>query len=126
MHGHHGSPFKLAVSAEMLFLDRPFVERVRRIHERGFGVEIWDWTRKDIAALAATGADFTSMTGYVSGNLTEPEGIAALLASAKESLAVAERLGCPLPEPARHRPRRQGLAGPARRAGHGQDVAGRL
>ncbi|MDV7210990.1 TIM barrel protein [Azotobacter beijerinckii] len=95
MHGHHGSPFKLAVSAEMLFLDRPFVERVRRIHELGFGVEIWDWTRKDIAALAATGADFTSMTGYVSGNLTEPEGIAALLASAKESLAVAERLGCP-------------------------------
>ena len=30
--------------AEMLFLDLPFIERVRRIHELGFAVEIWDWT----------------------------------------------------------------------------------
>ncbi|MBX8488500.1 TIM barrel protein [Pseudomonas cichorii] len=88
-------PFKLAVSAEMVFLDLPFVERVRRIHELGFSAEIWDWTTKDIAALSATGADFTSMTGYISGNLTDAEGIQRLLESARESLAVAERLNCP-------------------------------
>ena len=36
------------MSAEMVFLDLPFVERVRRIAELGFEVEIWDWTTKDI------------------------------------------------------------------------------
>jgi hydroxypyruvate isomerase len=30
------SPFRLAVSAEMVFLDLPFTERVRRIAELGF------------------------------------------------------------------------------------------
>ena len=52
----------------------------------------WNWTDKDIGALAATGADFTSMTGYISGTLTDPEGIRQLLDSARESLGVAERL----------------------------------
>lgn len=88
-------PFKLAASAEMLFVDQPFIERVRRIHELGLSVEIWNWTNKDIDALVATGADFTSMTGYIDGNLTEADGIARLLATAQQSLAVAERLGCP-------------------------------
>ena len=89
------SPFKLAISAEMVFLDLPFIERVKRIHELGFSAEIWNWTNKDIGALAATGADFTSMTGYISGTLTDPEGIRQLLDSARESLGVAERLNCP-------------------------------
>lgn len=89
------SPFKLAVSAEMVFLELPFVERVRRIHALGFSAEIWDWTQKDIAALVATGADFTSMTGYIDGNLTEPGPIARLLDSARESISVADALGCP-------------------------------
>lgn len=88
-------PFKLAVSAEMVFLDLPFTERVKRIHAQGFSVEIWDWTNKDIAALIATGADFTSMTDYISGTLIEPEGIRQLLDSARESLAVAAQLNCP-------------------------------
>lgn len=88
-------PFKLAVSAEMVFLDLPFVERVKRIHALGFSVEIWNWTDKDIGALAATGADFTSMTGYISGTLTDPDGIRHLLDSARESLGIAEQLDCP-------------------------------
>ena len=33
----------------MVFLDLPFEERVRRIADLGFEVEIWDWTNKDIA-----------------------------------------------------------------------------
>jgi hydroxypyruvate isomerase len=89
------SPFDLAVCAEMVFLDLPFEERVRRIHDLGFMVEIWDWTNKDIDALVATGATFSSMTGYVEGNLTDPDGIAALLRTAEKSLAVADRLRCP-------------------------------
>ena len=47
---------RLAVSAEMVFTDLPFIERVRRIDELGFEVEIWDWTRKDIAAPKSAGA----------------------------------------------------------------------
>ncbi|EFL26913.1 2 superfamily AP endonuclease [Streptomyces himastatinicus ATCC 53653] len=89
------SPFTLAASAEMLYLDLPFTERVRRIADQGFQVEIWDWSAKDIDALAATGATFSSMTGYLTGDLTEPDGIEALLASARKSLDVAAQLDCP-------------------------------
>ena len=59
---------RLAVCAEMVFLDMPVTERVRRIAEAGFDAEIWDWTRHDIDALAATGATFSSMTGYIRGD----------------------------------------------------------
>lgn len=89
------SPFQLAVCAEMVFLDLPFVERVKRIHEAGFAVEIWDWTQKDIRALAATGAQFTSMTGYISGNLLDDDQIEKLLETAEISIEIARRLDCP-------------------------------
>jgi len=82
---------ELAVCAEMVFLELPVTERVRRIADLGFQVEIWDWTRKDIDALTGTGAVFSSMTGYVSGTLTDEEGAGELLASAERSVAVAER-----------------------------------
>ena len=79
----------------MVFLDLPLLERVRRIAGLGFQVEIWDWTRKDVGALASSGAVFSSMTGYVTGTLTDDDGAAELLRTAEESIAVAERLGCP-------------------------------
>ena len=87
--------FTLAASAEMLYLGLPFLDRVKRITERGLQVEIWDWSAKDIDALAASGATFSSMTGYLRGDLTTPDGITELLATAEESLAVAERLDSP-------------------------------
>jgi hydroxypyruvate isomerase len=87
--------YTLAVCAEMVFTDLPVVERARLLHERGFAVEIWDWTGKHLDALAATGARFTSMTGYVEGSLTEPDGIAALLASAARSVEASRALGTP-------------------------------
>ena len=89
------SNYSLSVCAEMVFLDLPFIERVERIHAMGFGVEIWDWTQKDIEALVKTGARITSMTGYISGNLTDDEEIGQLLSSANESIEVARRLACP-------------------------------
>jgi hydroxypyruvate isomerase len=79
----------------MLFLDLPFVDRVTRISELGFHVEIWDWTKKDIAALAGTGATFSSMTGYIEGTLADADGATRLLRTAQQSLEVAERLDCP-------------------------------
>jgi hydroxypyruvate isomerase len=90
-----GSSYRLAVSAEMVFVDLPFLERVRRIADAGFEVEIWDWTKKDVDALARTGATFSSMTGYVTGTLADPDGAEELLRTAEESLKVAEQLDCP-------------------------------
>ncbi|HZM65136.1 MAG TPA: hypothetical protein VFC16_02410, partial [Nakamurella sp.] len=87
--------FRLAVSAEMVFVDLPFVDRVRRIDELGFEVEIWDWTKKDVDALAATGARFSSMTGYITGTLADPAGAEELLRTAEQSLRIAEQLDCP-------------------------------
>jgi hydroxypyruvate isomerase len=89
------TPFTLAVCAEMVFLEKPVEERVRLIDDLGFAVEIWDWTRKDLDALAATGARFTSMTGYVDGSLIDPDGAEALLRSAEQSVAAAAKLGRP-------------------------------
>ena len=37
---------ELAVCAEMVFLELPVTERVRRIDELGFQVEIWGWTAR--------------------------------------------------------------------------------
>jgi hydroxypyruvate isomerase len=79
----------------MVFLDQPMEERVRIIDDLGFAVEIWDWTTKNLEALAATGALFTSMTGYVEGNLTEPEGAEALLRTAQQSIVASAALGRP-------------------------------
>jgi hydroxypyruvate isomerase len=87
--------FTLAVCAEMVHLDLPLVERVQRLHDQGFAVEIWDWTKKDLAELAATGAHFTSMTGYVEGDLIDPDGADTLLRTAELSIEASRVLGTP-------------------------------
>jgi hydroxypyruvate isomerase len=84
-----GYGYTLAVCAEMVFRDKAIDDRVRIIDALGFAVEIWGWAGKDIDALAATGARFTSMTGYVTGDLIEPDGSAALLRTAEQSIPVA-------------------------------------
>ena len=86
---------RLAVSAEMVFLELPFAERVRRIADLDFEVEIWDWTKKDIASLVDTGATFSSITGYIAGSLADSDGADELLRTAELSLRVAEQLDCP-------------------------------
>jgi len=86
--------FQLAASAEMLFTDKPFTWRVSEIHRLGFQVEIWDWTTKNLEELASTGAIFSSMTGYVRGDLITDQGRKDLIATAKDSLAAAELINC--------------------------------
>ncbi len=87
--------FELAVCSEMVYTDLAHLERIERIHAAGFAAEIWDWTQKDAAALVATGARFTSMTGYVTGDLITPEGADDLLRTAEQSIPFAQAIGSP-------------------------------
>jgi hydroxypyruvate isomerase len=87
--------FTLAACAEMIFTELPVTERVRRIDDLGFQVEIWDWTRHDIESLRSTGATFSSMTGYLTGDLIDPDGADQLIATALQSIPVAANLGVP-------------------------------
>jgi hydroxypyruvate isomerase len=86
--------FSLAASAEMLYLELDFVDRVNRIHELGFLVEIWNWKNKDLSKLAATGASFQSMTGYLEGDLIDQSGIDRLMATALESIEASKVINC--------------------------------
>lgn len=83
--------YTLAASAEMLYLDLPFLDRVHRIAERGLQVEIWDWSTKDIDALAAVGAEFSSMTGYLEA--TSPKPTASRRCSPRRSSPSTSRNG---------------------------------
>jgi hydroxypyruvate isomerase len=91
-----GAPmFPLAVTTEMLFRDLPYLERVRRIHDLGFQVEMWDWTVKDLDAVAAIGATWSTMTGYIHGDLYDEESGKTLLETAKLAVGAAKKIDCP-------------------------------
>lgn len=85
--------FQLAVCSEMVFRDLPIVDRVKRIDELGFAAEIWSWHDKDLNALAATGATFTSMTGYLHGDLIDPATCDEVVRTAELSIKAAATLG---------------------------------
>jgi hydroxypyruvate isomerase len=87
--------FTLAICSEMVYLDLPHLDRVRRIHERGFAAELWGWADKDADALRATGAAFTSMTGYLRGDLVTEDGAADLLRTAEQSIPFSKTIACP-------------------------------
>ena len=85
--------FELAACAEMIWRDRPIEWRAAKLKELGFGVGLWNWPAHDIGKLEATGATFTIMNGYLSGRLTDDEGAAELLRTARETAQVGKRLG---------------------------------
>lgn len=85
--------FALAACAEMLWRDRPIEWRASRLKDLGFGVGLWNWPDHDLARLEATGATFTIMNGYLWGRLTDDEGAAELLKTARETAQVGKRLG---------------------------------
>ncbi len=86
---------QLAICSEMVFTDLPLIDRVRRIDDLGFAVEIWSWHDKDLDALAATGARFSSMTGYLQGDLIDPASADEVVRTAELSIKAAEMLGVP-------------------------------
>jgi hydroxypyruvate isomerase len=85
--------FQLAVCSEMVFTELSLIDRVRRIHDMGFAVEIWSWHDKDLEALASTGAKFTSMTGYLHGDLVDPVTCDEVVRTAELSIKAAETIG---------------------------------
>ncbi len=89
------SDFRLAVCSEMVFTDMPIVDRVRRIQDMGFEVEIWSWHDKDLSSLAGTGAHFSSMTGYLHGDLIDADSADEVVRTAERSIKAAETLGVP-------------------------------
>ncbi|HEY5629753.1 MAG TPA: TIM barrel protein [Candidatus Limnocylindrales bacterium] len=87
--------FPLAVTTEMFWLDVPYLERVRRIADLGFQVEMWDWTTKDLPAVAALGATWSTMTGYVHGDLYDADGGKVMVETARQAVEAAKVIGCP-------------------------------
>lgn len=85
----------LAVCAEMVFLELPIEQRIQRIAALGCDVDIWEWTRHDLEALRSSGATFSSMTGYLEGNLADRAAGETLLRSAEQAISVAAQLDCP-------------------------------
>ncbi len=86
---------ELAVCSEMVFTDLPIIDRIRRIDDMGFAVEIWSWHDKDLQALTNTGARFSSMTGYLHGDLIDPATADEVVRTAELSIKAAEKLGVP-------------------------------
>jgi hydroxypyruvate isomerase len=84
---------ELAVCSEMVFTELPIIDRVRRIDDMGFAVEIWSWHDKDLQALAETGARFSSMTGYLHGDIIDPHTADEVVRTAELSIKAAETLG---------------------------------
>jgi hydroxypyruvate isomerase len=86
-------PFELAACAEMLWHDQPMEWRVKRLTEMGFAVGLWNWPEHDLDMLEKSGARFSIMNGYLRGRLTDDEGAAELLRTARETAQVGKRLG---------------------------------
>ena len=85
--------FELAACAEMLWRDRPMEWRIKRLTEMGFAVGLWNWPDHDLVMLEKSGARFSIMNGYLRGRLTDDEGAAELLRTARETAHVGKRLG---------------------------------
>lgn len=87
--------FHLSISADTVFLDLPFLERVRRIADAGFLVEFWGWRDRDIDSIAADPSiRVCAFTGYSKGSMVHPDGVDEFLRSIKDSLPIAAKLRC--------------------------------
>ena len=106
-----GSSYRLAVSrrdgVRRPALRRPGpADRRPRVRGRDLGLD----ARRTSTPWPQTGATFSSMTGYVTGTLADPDGAEELLRTAEQSLRGRRAARLPAAERARHRAgRRSGL-----------------
>lgn len=87
--------FRLSVCAGTVLTDLPFLDRVRRIAERGFVVDLWGWEEEALDAIAADPQiEIGAIAGWGPGSMVHPDGVDAFIAGAVEQLALAARIGC--------------------------------
>jgi hydroxypyruvate isomerase len=90
---------KLSLCLEMLFTDRPFIERLTIASRLGYrAIEFWDWRDKDLPALADAAARLGLTVAAISGNrqhsLIEPDTGAELIEEMDQVFAAAGQLNC--------------------------------
>ena len=90
---------KLSLCLEMLFTDRPFIERLATASRIGYrAIEFWDWRDKDLPALADEAAHLGLTVAAMSGNrqhgLIDLDATAKLIAEMDQVFAVAWELNC--------------------------------
>jgi hydroxypyruvate isomerase len=56
---------------------------------------MWDWTQKDLHAVAEIDATWSTMTGYVHGDLYDEDGGRVLVATAAQAVEAAKVIDCP-------------------------------
>jgi len=89
----------LSLCLEMLFRDRPFINRLAEAKRLGYGaVEFWDWRDKDIHGLATEAERLGLTIAAISGNrkhaLLAPDARAGLLGEMEQVFEIASRLRC--------------------------------
>jgi len=90
---------KLSLCLEMLFGDRPFVERLAIASLLGDrAVEFWDWRDKDVQAVADAAVQHGLTVAAMSGNrhhaLVDPSGCAGLIDEMVQVFEAAGQLNC--------------------------------
>lgn len=89
----------LSLCLEMVFRDRPFVDRLAEAARLGFrAVEFWDWRDKDIEAVGREAQRLGLTIAAISGNrkhsLLDPAVRPGLLAEMERVFEIAGRLRC--------------------------------
>src|SRR5262245_9837748 len=90
---------KLSLCLDMLFTDRPFVERIKAASDCGYrAFEFWDWRDKPIEGVAQASRGYGLSVAAMSGNrrhaLIDPAAHAGLVAEMDEIFDVGARLSC--------------------------------
>ena len=90
---------KLSLCLEMLFTDRPFIERLAVASRLGYrAVEFWDWRDKDLPAVADAAAQHGLTIAAMSGNrrhgLIDPAAREGLFEEMEQVFDAAKQLNC--------------------------------
>lgn len=90
---------KMSLCLEMLFTDRPFVERLDIASRLGYrAFEFWDWRDKDVPGVADAAVRHGLTVAAMSGNrhhaLTDPDATADLIEEMEQVFSAARRLNC--------------------------------
>ena len=90
---------KLSLCMEMLFTDRPFIERLAVASRLGYrAIEFWDWRDKDVPGLAEVAAQHGHTVAAMSGNrrhaLVDPDALGGLIQEMEQVFVAARQLNC--------------------------------